>query len=60
MDKIQILARKYNSETGSTLKMPEMVRNVVKFTVIQNVRYKKVVVKPEVVVYFGLLLVLTL
>ena len=57
MDKIQILARKYNSETGSTLKMPEMV---VKFTVIQNVRYKKVVVKPEVVVYFGLLLVLTL
>ena len=40
--------------------MPEMVQNVVKFTVIQNVRYKKVVVKPEVVVYFGLLLVLTL
>ena len=36
-----------------------MVRNVVKLTVIRKVRDKKVVVKPEVVVNFGLLLVLT-
>ena len=39
--------------------MPEIVRNVVKFNVIRKMRDKKVVVKPEVVVYFGLLLVLT-
>jgi len=39
--------------------MPEIVRNVVKFTVIQKMRYKKVADKLKVVVYFGLLLVLT-
>ena len=38
--------------------MPEMVRNVVKFTVIWKMRDKTVADKPEVVVYFGLLLVL--
>jgi len=38
--------------------MPEMVRNV-KFTVIRKMRDKKVADKPDVVVYFGLLLVLT-
>ena len=37
--------------------MPEMVRNVVKFTVIRKMRDKKVADKPEAVVYFGLLLV---
>jgi len=41
-------------------KMPETVRNVVKCTVIRKVVDKKVVlIKPELVVYFGLLLVLT-
>ena len=35
-------------------KMPEIVRNVVKFTVIRKMRYKNVADKPEVVVYFGL------
>jgi len=40
--------------------MPEMVRNVVKFTVIRKMRDKKVMDKPEVVVYFGLLLDFTL
>ena len=39
--------------------MPEIVRNVVKFTVVRKMRYKKVADKPEAVVYFGLLLVLT-
>ena len=39
--------------------MPEIVRNVVKFTVIQKMRYKKVADKLKVFVYFGLLLVLT-
>jgi len=39
--------------------MPEMVRNVVKFNVIGKMRDKTVADKPEVVVYFGLLLVLT-
>ena len=39
--------------------MPEMLRNVVKFTVIRKMRDKTVADKPEVVVYFGLLLVLT-
>jgi len=34
-----------------------MVRNVVKFTVIRKMRYKKVADKPEVVVYCGLLFV---
>jgi len=38
-------------------KMPEMVRNVVKFTVIRKMRDKKVAAKPEAVVYFGLLFV---
>jgi len=37
--------------------MPEMVRNVVKFTVVRKMRYKEVADKPEVGVYFGLLLV---
>jgi len=40
-------------------KMPEIVRNVVKFNVIRKVRDKNVADKPEVIVYFGLLLVLT-
>jgi len=39
--------------------MLEKVRNVVKFIVIRKMRDKKVADKPEVVVYFGLLLVLT-
>jgi len=59
-------ATNLNLWTGSRIqkpevvsKMPEMVQNVVKFTVIRQIRDKKVVVKPEVVVYFGLLLVLT-
>ena len=40
-------------------KMSEIVRNVVKFAVIQKMRDKTVADKLEVVVYFGLLLVLT-
>ena len=40
--------------------MPEIVRNAVKFTFIRKVCDKIVVVKPEVMVYFGLLLVVTL
>jgi len=40
--------------------MPEMLRNLVKVTVIRKMRDKKVVYKSEVVVYSGLLLVLTL
>ena len=39
--------------------MPEIVPNVVKFTVVRKMSYKKVADKPEVVVYFGLLLILT-
>jgi len=64
---IRKLGAKYlNMWTGSKIqkpeivsKMPEMVRNVVKFTVIRQMRHRKVADKPEVVVYFGLLLVLT-
>ena len=59
-------ATNLNLWTGSRIqkpevvsKMPEMVQNVVKFNVIRKMRDKKVMVKPEVVVYFGLLLVLT-
>ena len=37
--------------------MPEMVRNAVKFIFIRKMREKSRRVKPEVVVYFGLLLV---
>ena len=37
--------------------MPEKVWNVVEFTVIRKTRDKKVADKPEVGVYFGLLLV---
>ena len=55
-----------NLWTGSSIKkpevlskMPEIVRNVVKFNVIRKMRDKKVADKPEVAVYFGLLLVLT-
>jgi len=40
--------------------MPEIVRNAVKFTFIRKVCDKIVVIKPEVMVYFGLLLVVTL
>jgi len=53
-----------NLWTGSRIKkpevlpkMPEKVRNVVKYTVIRKMCDKKVADKPEVVVYFGLLLV---
>jgi len=59
-------ATNLNLWTGSRIqkpevlsKMPEKVRNVVKFTVIRKMRDKKVADKPEVVVYFGLLLILT-
>jgi len=59
-------ATNLNLWTGSRIqkpevvsKMPEMVQNVVKFNVIRKMRDEKVMVKPEVVVYFGLLLVLT-
>jgi len=59
-------AKNLNLWTGSRIqkpevlsKMPEIVRNVVKFTVIRKMRGKKVADKPEVGVYFGLLLVLT-
>jgi len=52
--------------TGSRIQKPEVlsnmsekVRNVVKFTFIRTMRDKNVADKPEVVVYFGLLLVLT-
>ena len=55
-----------NLWTGSRIQKPEVlskmlekVRNVVKFIVIRKMRDKKVADKPEVVVYFGLLLVLT-
>jgi len=55
-----------NMWTGSRIqkpevfsKMPEIVRNVVKFTAIRKMRHRKVADKPEVVVYFGLLLILT-
>ena len=37
--------------------MPEMVRNAVKFIFIRKMREKSRRVKPEVVVYFGLLVV---
>ena len=37
--------------------MPEMVRNAVKFIFIRKMREKSRGVKPEIVVYFGLLLV---
>ena len=40
-------------------KMPEIVRNVVKCNVIRKMRDRNVADKPEVVVYFGLLLILT-
>jgi len=40
-------------------KISEKVRNVVKFTVIRKCVTKKVAEKPAVVVYFGLLLILT-
>ena len=59
-------ATNLNLWTGSRIQKPEVlskmlekVRNVVKFTVIRKVRYKKVADKPEVAVYFGLLLILT-
>jgi len=38
-------------------KMPEKVRNVVKFTAIRKMRHRNIADKPEVVVYFGLLFV---
>jgi len=41
-------------------KMPEIVLNAVKFTFIRKMRDKIVVVKPEVMVFFGLLLVISL
>ena len=37
--------------------MPEIIRNGVKFIFIRKMREKSRRVKPEVVVYFGLLLV---
>ena len=59
-------ATNLNLWTGSRIqkpevlsKMPEIVRNVVKFNVIRKMRDKIVADKPEAVVYFGLLLVLT-
>jgi len=39
--------------------MPEKVQKCVKFTVIREMRHKKLADKPKVVVYFDLLLVLT-
>jgi len=60
-------ATNLNLWTGSRTRKPKVlskvlkiVRNTVKFTFIRNMRDKIVVVKPEVVVYFGLLLVITL
>ena len=63
-------AQNLNLWQGSTIqkpevltKVPEMVRNVVKLTVIQKMRVKSRgqtssgFAKPEVAVYFGLLLV---
>ena len=59
-------ATNLNLWTGSRIQKPEVVskmleivRNVVKFNVIRKMRDKKVAVKPEVVVYFGLLLIFT-
>ena len=59
-------ATNLNLWTGSRIQKPEVlskmsekVRNVVKFTFIRKMRDKTVADKPEVVVYFGLLLVLT-
>jgi len=56
-----------NFWTGSRLQKPETVRNVEKFTVIRKMREKhhpgqtgSRYATPEAVVYFGLLLVLTL
>ena len=57
-------ATNLNLWTGSRIqkpevvsKMPEIVRNVVKFNVIRKMRDKNDADKPEVVVYFGLLFV---
>jgi len=57
-------ATNLNLWTGSRIqkpevlsKMPEKVRNVVKFTVIRKMGHRYVADKPEVVVYFGLLFV---
>ena len=57
-------ATNLNLWTGSRIqkpevvsKMPEIVRNVVKFNVIRKMRDKNVADKPDVVVYFGLLFV---
>ena len=59
-------ATNLNLWTGSRIQKPEVlskmsekVRNVVKFTFIRKMREKTVADKPEVVVYFRLLLVLT-
>ena len=59
-------ATNLNLWTGSRIQKPEVlskmsekVRNVVKFTFIRKMRDKTVADKPEVVVYFGLLLILT-
>ena len=55
-----------NLSTGSGILKPEVlskvtekVGNVVKLTIFRKIREKVVEVEPEVVVYFGLLLVLT-
>jgi len=62
----KLVATNLNLWTGSGIqkpevlsKMSEIVRNVVKFAVIRKMRDKKVADTPEVVVYFGLLFVLT-
>ena len=56
--KSKSVARKYNSEVLS--KVPEMVRKVVKLIEIRRGQTWSGIAKPEVVVYFGLLLMLTL